>query len=366
MLNTSVTIPARDARTAKPQESPDLPQLWHTPTELFQPFYGQAIARYLLLNYLITLYPYNDLVIYEVGGGNGTLMLNILDYIRETHPDVYERTRYNIIEISGALAAKQAERSLQDKIERQGFSDHVRIINKSIFDWDRKVPEPCFFIALEVFDNFAHDAIRYDHETNKPYQGYVVVNEDGDFQEHFSPELDPWARRFLDLRNELFPDLDLAKLKGHPLSKSRFRRKLRTWLNPLAHDLTEPEFIPTRYLQFLEVLKDKFPEHRLLASDFTSLPNSIPGYNSPVVQVLLQKKMIPVDTYMVLPGYFDILFPTDFDLAAALYTKIIGRVATVATHSSFLEQWAILEKTMTKEGDNPMLDFYQNAAFLCT
>ncbi|KAK7207153.1 S-adenosyl-L-methionine-dependent methyltransferase [Myxozyma melibiosi] len=367
MLTSNTKIRPGEARPAQdPDKSPELPQLWHTPTELFQPFYGQAIARYLLLNYLITLYPYNDLVIYEVGGGNGTLMLNILDYIRETHPDVYERTRYNIIEISETLAAKQAARALQDKIDRQGFSDHVRIINKSIFDWDTKVPEPCFFIALEVFDNFAHDSIRYDHETNKPHQGYVVVDETGDFQEHFSPELDPWAEKFLTLRKELFPDLDLSKLKGHPLSKSKFRRKLRTWLHPLAHDLTVPEFIPTRYLQFLEVLKTKFPEHRLLASDFTSLPNSIPGYNSPVVQVLLNKKMITVDTYMVLQGYFDILFPTDFELAAALYTKIVGRVATVETHSAFLEQWAVLEKTMTKDGDNPMLDFYQNAAFLCT
>jgi SAM-dependent MidA family methyltransferase len=48
-------------------------------------------------------------------------MLNILDYIRETHPDVYERTRYNIIEISGALADKQANH-LRAKVESQGFS----------------------------------------------------------------------------------------------------------------------------------------------------------------------------------------------------------------------------------------------------
>ncbi|KAK9448773.1 S-adenosyl-L-methionine-dependent methyltransferase [Limtongia smithiae] len=350
-----------DATVNKDTSAP-LPQLWHTPTELFQPFYGQAIAKYLLLNYLLTLYPYNDLVIYEVGGGNGTLMLNILDYIRESHPDVYERTRYNIIEISGALAEKQ----LRHKLERQGFSDRVRIINKSIFDWTTEVPKPCFFIALEVFDNFAHDTIRYDHETNKPYQGYVVVDDDGNFQEHFSPELDPLAARFMKLREEVMPHLDLTRERGHPLAKSKFRRKLRTWLDPLAHDLTTPEFIPTRYLQFLDILKRYFPEHRLLASDFTTLPNAIPGYNSPVVQVMLEKRMIPVETYMVLQGYFDILFPTDFELAAAMYEKVVGKIATIATHSSFLEQWADIEATTTKDGENPMVSFYQNAAFMCT
>ncbi|KAK9486498.1 S-adenosyl-L-methionine-dependent methyltransferase [Lipomyces starkeyi] len=349
----------------KPEDPDSIPQLWHTPTELFQPYYGQAIARYLLLNYLVSLYPYHDLVIYEVGGGNGTLMLNILDYIRETHPDVYERTRYNIIEISGALADKQANH-LRTKVESQGFSDKVRIYNKSIFDWTADVPEPCFFIALEVFDNFAHDAIRYNHIDNKPYQGYVVVNDVGDFEEHYTPDLDYWAERFMNLRKEVLPDLDLTKVRGHPLSTLPLLRRMKTMINPLAHDLTPPEYIPTRYIQFLEILNKKFPEHRLLASDFTYLPSSIKGYNSPVVQVMLRKQMITVETYMVLQGYFDILFPTDFELAAALYAKICGRVATVATHSSFLEQWADLEATTTRDGENPMVSFYQNAAFLCT
>ncbi len=44
-------------------------QLWHTPTELFQPHYGEAIARYLVTNYKMTLYPYHDLIIYEMGSG---------------------------------------------------------------------------------------------------------------------------------------------------------------------------------------------------------------------------------------------------------------------------------------------------------
>ncbi|KAK9468578.1 S-adenosyl-L-methionine-dependent methyltransferase [Lipomyces arxii] len=356
---------ASSSNSPVPADAESIPQLWHTPTELFQPYYGQALARYLLVNYLMTLYPYHDLVIYEVGGGNGTLMLNILDYIRENHPDVFARTRYNIIEISGALAQKQVSR-LQDKVVVQGYSDKVQIYNKSILDWKIDVPEPCFFIALEVFDNFAHDSIRYSHTENKPYQGYVVVNDVGDFEEHYSPELDDLASRFLQLRAEVLPDLNLAKIRGHPLSTSQFRRKLATMLNPLAHDLTVAEYIPTRYLQFLDVLHKHFPEHRLLASDFTYLPDAIKGYNSPVVQTMLKKQMITIDTYMALQGYFDIMFPTDFELAAALYSKICGKVASVLTHASFLEQWADLEATTTKDGENPMLSFYQNAAFMCT
>ncbi|KAK4977306.1 hypothetical protein LTR28_007630, partial [Elasticomyces elasticus] len=64
-------------------------QLWHTPTELFRPYYGEAIARYLVTNYKLSLFPYHDLLIYEMGAGNGTLMINVLDYIRDTDPEVY-------------------------------------------------------------------------------------------------------------------------------------------------------------------------------------------------------------------------------------------------------------------------------------
>ena len=87
-------------------------QLWHTPTELFRPFYGEAIARYMVANYKLSLYPYHDLVIYELGAGNGTLMLNILDYIRQTDAEVYARTKFRIIEVSNALAKLQM-RNLQ-------------------------------------------------------------------------------------------------------------------------------------------------------------------------------------------------------------------------------------------------------------
>ena len=48
--------------------------------------------------------------IVEMGAGNGTLMLNILDYIRETDPAVYACTRFRIIEISSSLAALQGSR----------------------------------------------------------------------------------------------------------------------------------------------------------------------------------------------------------------------------------------------------------------
>lgn len=266
-------------------------QLWHTPTELFRPYYGEAIARYLVSNYKLTLYPYHDLIIYEMGAGNGTLMLNILDFIRDTDHDVYQRTKFKIIEISPALAELQ-RKNLQDSLNAGGHVNHVEIINRSIFDWDTYVHSPCFFLALEVFDNFAHDAIRYDCRTELPQQGGVLIDEDGEFHEFYSTQLDPLASRFLRVRQA-------AARRPFPTPLGpKFLRRIRTSM-PFQSEYTLPEYIPTRLMQFFDILHDYFPAHRLVASDFNSLPDTIPGLNAPVVQTRYRRRTVPVSTPFV-------------------------------------------------------------------
>lgn len=269
-------------------------QLWHTPTELFQPYYGEAVARYLMSNYVMSTYPYHDLIIYEMGAGRGTLMLNVLDYIRDVEPSVYDRTKYRIIEISPALASLQAAQLVQAAAARRGHAGKVEIVNRSIFDWAERVPSPCFFLAMEVFDNFAHDALRYDLRTEEPLQGVVMVDARGDFHEFYEPVLDPLAARYLRVRH--------AATAGRyrvPYPASRTARWLRSQLLPFAPNLSEPEYVPTRLLQFFDILEKYFPAHKLLTSDFHTLPDSIKGLNSPVVQTRFERRMVPVTTPLV-------------------------------------------------------------------
>jgi SAM-dependent MidA family methyltransferase len=97
----------------------------------------------MVSEYLLKYFPYEDLVIYEIGAGNGTLARDILDNLRDEYPEVYDRTHYHIIEISGRLAELQRERlSVHHPV--------VTITHKSIFAWDVTVPTPCFFVAMEV------------------------------------------------------------------------------------------------------------------------------------------------------------------------------------------------------------------------
>ncbi|KAG6821482.1 hypothetical protein H0H93_010206 [Arthromyces matolae] len=382
-------------------------QLWHTPTELFKPWFGRAIAQCLVAEYLLKYFPYEDFIIYEIGAGNGTLALDILNFIRDVHPEVYERTQYNIIEISSRLVQMQRKRLSKDH-------PNVRVTHKSIFHWKTREPAPCFFVAMEVIDNFAHDVIRYDLKTLEPYQGVVAIDPNGDFEMVYAPVSDPLIIEFLRLRRRLRHPSPINRF----LQSSDILRKLYLSM-PFSANLSQEEYIPTRLLSLLRILRNYFPRHRLLLSDFSTLPDTIGGTNSPVVQTRFQNVTVPCSTLLVRQGYFDIFFPTNFERLRDMYEYIIShhqplkegeeirstpllttstsmslgedyfpshhsddrrnpldgvpsasglpigeRKSNVFTHSEFMGTYADLHRTRLRNGENPMLDFYKNVKFL--
>lgn len=285
-------------------------QLWHTPTEIFRPYYGEAIARFLVSNYKLTLYPYHDLLIYELGAGNGTLMLNILDYIRAADPEVYARTQFRIIEVSANLASLQFQQ-LKSSASARGHEDKVVIINKSVFDWDTFLPTPCFFLALEVFDNFSHDLIRYDRNTGRPHQAHVLIDAAGEFFEFYSPNLDPVAARFLAVRDAAASGSSSPPAYLQQIFRRSWGDRLRS-ISPLQYSLPGPaEYLPTRLMQFFDVLRDYFPEHRLISSDFHALPDAVEGWCAPVVQTRYRRRMVPVSTPLVSYAFVGIMSITN-------------------------------------------------------
>ncbi|KAJ7130225.1 S-adenosyl-L-methionine-dependent methyltransferase [Mycena epipterygia] len=385
-------------------------QIWHTPTELFKPWYGIAMAKCLVSEYLLKYFPYEDFIIYEIGAGNGTLAMNILDYLRSTHPEVYVRTRYHIIEIS--------ERMVKLQRKKLGAAHpSVKVIHQSIFRWQKKEPAPCFIVAMEVIDNFGHDMIRYDLQTLQPLQTLVTVDARGDMDMLYTPVTDPLIASFLKLRTRL----------AHPPAIPRLLRAapalLRAYASlPFAPNLSQPEYLPTRLLSLLRTLRNHFPRHRLLLSDFSSLGDAVPGSGAPVVQTRWRGTTVPCTTLLVAPGFFDIFFPTNFERLRDMYehtlaqppgegegdehelhrtTPLAGRAGALAlgadyfssyhpsnrrrpvdgvasasglpvgermssvfTHAQFLGTYADLSQTRLRNGENPMVEFYENVKFL--
>lgn len=272
-------------------------------------------------------------------------------------------------------------------------------------------------------DNFPHDIIRYSLDDLRPYQGVVAVDEHGDYSELYEPVHDPLIKQYLQLREE--SRHESPALSSPMLSNSTLRSLYRAV--PFAPNVTsKPEFIPTRLLSFLKVLRKHFPLHRLLLSDFSSLPDTMPGHNSPVVQTRFRETMVPVETFMVQPGYFDIFFPTSFELLRDMYELVMSKpisslelpskskprnqpeafqpsplastatsprlgasfftpqgrrklregrqgpsglavgdpMSSVYTHKDFMQQFANLDGTRLRNGDNPLLDYYRNVKFL--
>ncbi len=262
--------------------------------------------------------------------------------------------------------------------------------------------------------------MRYDLSTLQPYQGIVTIDDKGDFDIIYTPVTDPLISSFLHARKTLShppPNQKFALLKSDAL------RNIYTKM-PLAPNLSATEYIPTRLLNLLRTLRNYFPRHRLLLSDFSSLPDTVEGVNAPVVQTRFQNITVPCTTLLVKQGYFDIFFPTNFERLRDMYELTLdqpvmdsitsdgdtneGRVSplmstsssfslsaqffssyqpnsrrrpvegmtsasglpvgerksSVFSHSQFLETYGDLDKTRLRNGENPMLDFYKNVKFL--
>ncbi|PVZ98806.1 hypothetical protein BB558_005185 [Smittium angustum] len=325
-------------------------QIWHTPTELLKPYYAHSIARCILEKHKKKCGSEGDskpLVIYEIGAGNGTLMVDIIKYIMDTEPNVFETMEYNVVEISSRLVRKQMAQKFGTK--HKEITKRINIYNKSILEWNQIEERDCIVLIMEVIDNFPHDVIRYNYTTGEPYESLVYIDKDGEFHEALEPVNSP----------QIVEYLDVCKKVGYksPIQEPTIFKKMRSYL-PLAPNTTDHEFLPTYMYNVY----------------FYELPDSTSGVNAPVVQTRYKGNMVPCSTFMVQPGWFDIFFPVDFELLSKVYYWVYLEKAKkeelqmdkpiVLTQEEFARKYADLEKTCTKSGENPMIDLYRNNKFL--
>lgn len=83
--------------------------------------------------------------------------------------------------------------------------------------------------------------------------------------------------------------------------------------------------------------------------------------------MLLARRLDPTNTYLqVHQGYFDIFFPTDFNVFEDVYRAVTGKLTQVTTHENFMNRWAYIEDTEMRNGENPLLFWYKNASMCMT
>lgn len=328
----------------------ELGNSWLTPAEIFRPHYGNAFANYVAEQACGE----EKLIIYEIGGGTGTLALDMLNWLRLHAPNIYSKVTYTCLEISHSLATLQKQRL----VEHQNKFD-VRIGDAVTMDtWGGSNNESCWVIATEIFDNMPHDRVWRGNDDQWLQTEIILEN-----------------RRRMQIETELRDPLIQECLSVWDKSRSHDKntpaQSIINRLLSLLIDKGEAVFLPTGALQLFKALHAARPQSRLLASDFDLLPEVVmQGECAPLVASTLGGKNIDYATYLdPLPGTADIFFPSNFHLLQALYCHASQgkKQAEVWKCSTFFKDWAVdIEATKTKNGYNPFLEDYSNTSMLIT
>lgn len=197
------------------------------------------------------------------------------------------------------------------------------------------------------------------------------MDEKRNYTEYFEPVgNDDTITRYLSLRKK-------ARPKHHPLqhhpfaSTSLLWHKMQHFLKPSLHSqeylrYTYPEFIPTKLFQLMEILNTYFPGHRLILTDYDSLQHTIEGMNAPLVQTMFRGSMMPCHHYLMPPGWFDMVFPTNFDVLKDMYlytcraTKA-GNEKKIKSvkYDDFMERYGDVENSKSNKKGAPMRFMHQ-------
>lgn len=347
-----------------------------TPASLFQPYYGWAVAEYMITTMRAKFHPDEPLIIYDVGAGSGNLALSILDFLAEQYPDIYERCEYHCIDLSKYMIPVQRKKLIH-------HMNHVHIHHISIHNWREVEPRRCFVLAMEVMSNMPHDRITWADEGSS-YEQWIEFDEIDNLsmaREKLYQTKDPLILRYLRcanwLQEESYHELRTLSLtdgnttvtvpKYGPMLEPDLRDNSFLVLTKAmaVHNPFRIAWLPIGQYVMLEVLSEFFPRHHAFFADWNRVTTPIMGINGPVLQAKIRVSReqfirISADQLCQNAGSVDICFPTDFDVLTDTYRNICGEHKEVMnmSHPDFWKTHGG-EKTSiftTRTGFNPLLE----------
>jgi len=377
---------------------------WLTPVEMFSPHYARAVLRHVLEDGAAHRNARGGLTVFEVGPGNGTHAVDFLDALRQGARDVYARSEYTLVEISGELAARQRERLARagHLAPAGGPPGVARIVEASCVAWPAaregmRTDEAAWVLGFEVLDNLEHDRAKVPWrgtdgtwDAGKARQAEVVRASDAGERVVWRPLADARVREAA----ELF--VDYIAGTGGSVERAveywggfdaQVSEGALGWLERTMSRLTggsgrrrpyetryDDVFLPTGALAFLASVRAAVPRARFVLADFHSLPDAIEGgfpMNAPVVQRTGRDgtaQALPSLVSIADPGTCDIFFPTDFGFLAHILgaggvdARVVPQVAFLAANMPPDS----VARTTTRDGYNPALEDFRNASVLLT
>lgn len=294
------------------------PGAWLTPSELFSPHYGRAVAAFILAHHAAHRPPGSPLHIVEVGSGRGTLARDVLDAVRKEEQagggsgkgeraGLYGRTLYTTLDVSPGLAATAratvAAAGHEHAVFRQAIGDACEgggwaVVVAALAGEGPPAPTAAaaatppaavapYILACEVLDNLPHDRVERT-EGGGWAQAMVrwggAAGESPPPAEELHPLADPVAAACLAAALEVEEGEEGAV--PAPSTPPSFLVRLGDWAvgeAPPPWALPRPThpghacclFLPTGAARLFGAVAAAFPVgHTLLAFDFDALPTS--------------------------------------------------------------------------------------------
>jgi hypothetical protein len=349
-----------------------------TPTQVFQPYYGWVLAEYMLGVMRAKFDPSEPLVIYDVGAGTGALANNVLDFLAEHYPEVYETTEYHVIEMNPMLITPLRNRLVH-------HYHHTKIHNMSILNWRQHDPRRCFVIGLELLSGMPHDSVVWSADGTCAELWFDFIQPDNlssCIERHLNVK-DPMILRYLRyvgwLQEESFHALKVLCVTGgrDNIDPSRWSTWEPNMHDPLhllmtkmmnIHNPNRTAWIPTATMAMFEMMAEYLPRHHSFFADWSRVQAGLGGFNGPLVQ---SKMRLAKDFYVRRAaeslnsnaGMVDLCFPTDFDHLQEVYRKVCGDHKEIVnmTHPEFWRTFGG-DKTslfMAKSGYNPITEDFK-------
>lgn len=300
---------------------------------LYDPILTHCIAKWLLVDYKLNSYPYNDLNIISVFTDLPQALQiakSMMTYFQMVlSVNMFERIKYFMIPLYD-------HKSVSSSKLLEGLPGEVRIIaDNAVFssEYSNKmdpgrpfiIEDPVYVLMLnDVIKNTSHDLVRYSAEKNYWEQCYMDINIHGDKTKRFDSEMDYWC------------NIALKKT----LDKYDYSMENKT----------KEILIPTRLVQLFEILRACAPEHKLFAVDIPQRWN--PGFFSMIKLLfgyapLRASTMVESQKGSIWKGQGNDsgpTFTTDFTQIQQLYMSIneSGKLCEVEDMSDFVDRWVDL------------------------
>lgn len=374
---------------SKEQKSGD----WLTQSELFAPHFSNVLVDWAVKQGNLEGSE-GQVRFLEIGGGNGTNALHMLNHLRARYPRVYERSSFTVCEISSTLADVQERNLIPHK-------DRCRVVNRDFLKWNESDSgEQWVILAIEVLDNLPHDKLVYKPSSSTPARVEDIVSFDVDTAlsdwsqvlveewgvETSEPLQDPLAiqaaKFFVNQRLDHNPSL-FSWPSSYQEGWYRLNRFLTTATRRRYELDSNAVFVPSSMMEFLRTVDTHFANHLMLIADFAFLPfpsirdtqlnrwkpgTLLEGRNIPIVSGGEEDRKDDFPSYIVPNSNYDIFFQTNFENLSRAYSGMVrgSTQAKYETNREFMERNLMEDSyraTCTSSGYNPLVADFQNVSF---